>query len=102
MKIILLLLISTISSANDFVNFFNKVENLTADFVQTVDGKSPSSGTLYFARPDSIKWHTQKPDEHILMLNNNIITSYDIWLQSANLVPYQPNELIEIFINKPD
>ena len=85
---------------NEFIDFFSRVEGFQANFVQEIDGKK-SSGVVSFTRPKNLKWHTRVPDEKVLMLSGGRITSYDAWLQSANIIPYQENELVEYLTTPP-
>lgn len=85
---------------NDFAYFFSTTPNFQADFTQKVDGKI-TTGVLSIMSPKHIKWHTKQPDEKILMLSAGKITSYDVWLQSANIIDYKPNTLIELLATPP-
>lgn len=99
-QLILLCTLSFNIFANDFEDFFSKVESFRADFTQEINGKT-TSGVLYFSRPKLLKWHTTKPDEIVLLLNDKQITYYDVWLQSANIVSYKKHNLIEIITTNP-
>jgi outer membrane lipoprotein-sorting protein len=100
-KIITLLLIFASNAfANDFISFFNQTSSLQADFIQEIDGEE-TSGVFSFERPKSLKWHTKKPDEKILMLRDGKITLYDEWLLSANIVDYKHNDLVEYLTTEP-
>jgi outer membrane lipoprotein-sorting protein len=85
---------------NEFVDFFSNIDSFRADFTQDIEGEI-TRGVVSFARPKSIKWHTFSPDEKVLMLADNKITSYDVWLQVANIIDYQYNKLVEYLTTKP-
>ena len=61
---------------NEFEDFFNSFETLSADFIQQIhtDEKKPltqTSGYLRFKRPVSFIWQTRSPIKQTLLLNNH-------------------------------
>ncbi|SFV85729.1 Outer membrane lipoprotein carrier protein LolA [hydrothermal vent metagenome] len=73
-----------------FTDFFNKLESLKADFSQSVYGAgdifiSEASGKFTFQRPQQLRWHTTKPSDQILILNNNEQWLVDTELEQAVL-----------------
>ncbi len=101
MKTIILLLLSTQIFANDYVNFFNKINSFSANFTQTIDGNQSSAGEMFFLRKNKIKWHIKTPNEQILLLNNGKFINYDIELEQAVIKNYNNNKLLRYIITKP-
>ena len=102
-KIIILVLFfhnAFASEHNEFVEFFENIDSFNADFIQDIDNKK-TSGVVSFMRPKNLKWHTTKPDEKTLMLTGGKITFYDEWLQTANIVNYVHNDLVEYLTTTP-
>lgn len=94
---------------NQFADFFNVVESLTADFSQTTYNAefvltNSTLGSLAFQRPQQLRWHTTKPSEQILLLNDNKLWQIDTELEQAVLQEKKDLSKTPLywFINKPD
>ncbi len=75
---------------NEFNNFFNSFESLSANFKQhTLSEPGALIGTTYgsvlLKRPKQLLWHTKTPSEQILSLNNNELWIVDTELEQASL-----------------
>lgn len=94
---------------NQFSEFFNHLESLSANFVQhtySEDGTliNTASGSLLFNRPKQLKWHTTQPNEQILLLQNNELWLVDVELEQASLQKIQNLSETPLYwlINKPN
>ena len=101
--------ISDNSKTNQFFEFFNSVESLKANFSQTVYDEgftliSSTSGSFAFQRPQKLLWHTKKPNDQILLLNNNELWQIDTELEQAVLQEKKDLAKTPLYwlINKPD
>jgi outer membrane lipoprotein carrier protein len=98
-----------LSERNQFAEFFNSVESLSANFSQTVysdgfDLLSSTSGNFAFQRPQKLRWHTIKPSEQILLFNNdNELWQIDTELEQAILKKTKDLSKTPLYwlINKP-
>lgn len=101
---------TTLSTTNNqFSHFFNALTSLKADFIQTTyDEKGvligTISGSFIFNRPKQLRWHTNTPNEQILLLNNNELWLIDIELEQASLQKLQDLSQTPLYwlINKPN
>jgi len=109
--LLVLLWINTAISANNnqFDDFFNALESLSADFNQTTYSDTRvllnnASGRFSFKRPQQLRWHTTKPNEQILLLNNNEFWLIDVELEQASLQVNQDLSQTPLYwlINKPE
>ena len=109
--LLVLLWINTAISANNnqFDDFFNALESLSADFNQTTYSDTGillnnASGRFAFKRPQQLRWHTTKPNEQILLLNNNEFWLIDVELEQASLQVNQDLSQTPLYwlINKPE
>ncbi len=89
---LLVLCFSSLSIAqpkNQFNQFFNGFDSLSANFEQTVyDDNSliaSNQGEIQFKRPQQLIWHIQTPNDQILLLNNNELWLIDNELEQASL-----------------
>ncbi len=96
-------------SNNQFVDFFNTVRSLTADFTQATynaefELTSSMSGNLMFQRPQQLRWHTTSPSEQILLLNNNELWQVDTELEQAVLQKTKDLSKTPLYwlVNKPE
>jgi outer membrane lipoprotein carrier protein len=82
---------SSLSIANnDFSDFFNSFETLSANFKQqTIDENNSllasTTGYFKFKRPMQFIWKTQQPIEQTLLLNNNQLWLVDHELEQASI-----------------
>ncbi|CAC9616413.1 hypothetical protein [uncultured Gammaproteobacteria bacterium] len=81
---------TALSERNQFSEFFNSVESLSANFSQTVYDEgynllSSTTGSFTFQRPQQLRWHTTQPNEQILLLNNDKLWLIDTELEQAVL-----------------
>ncbi len=93
---------------NQFNDFFNALDSLSADFKQNTYSDTntlvaTSSGQLLFNRPQQLRWHTTQPNEQILLLNNNELWLIDTELEQATLQKIQEISQTPLYwlINKP-
>jgi outer membrane lipoprotein carrier protein len=75
---------------NDFVDFFNSFETISANFnQQTIDENNSllasTTGYFKFKRPMQFIWKTQQPIEQTLLLNNNQLWLVDHELEQASI-----------------
>jgi outer membrane lipoprotein carrier protein len=90
---LLVLCFSSLSIAqpkNQFNQFFNGFDSLSANFEQSVydDNNNliaSNQGEIQFKRPQQLIWHTQTPNDQILLLNNNELWLIDNELEQASL-----------------
>ena len=115
MKIKLFILISALwanialGERNQFAEFFNSANSLSASFSQAVYDESfnllsSTTGTFAFQRPQQLRWHTKQPNGQILLLNNNDMWTIDIELEQAVLQKITDFSKTPLYwlINKPD
>ena len=74
---------------NDFSNFFNSFDTLSANFAQqTYSGTNAplakTSGHLRFKRPNQFIWQTESPIAQTLLLTDNELWLIDDELEQAN------------------
>lgn len=100
---------TALAEKNQFSTFFNSLESLKANFTQTVYTVgdifiSEASGTFIFQRPQQLRWHTTKPSDQVLLLNNNELWLIDTELEQAVLQKTQDfsKTLLYWLINKPN
>ncbi|MDC9714833.1 MAG: outer-membrane lipoprotein carrier protein LolA [Gammaproteobacteria bacterium] len=113
-KIFLLVLSSlwtnvALSERNQFSDFFNSVESLSANFSQTIYDEglallSSTTGNFSFQRPQQLRWNTTTPNEQILLLNNDELWQIDVELEQAILQQTKDFSKTPLYwlINKPD
>jgi outer membrane lipoprotein carrier protein len=85
------LLLSThfvFAQQNEFNQFFNNFETLSANFEQYTFGENgerlaKTMGNLTFKRPKQLIWQTTTPNEQTLLLNNNDMWLIDFELEQA-------------------
>ncbi len=101
--------ISGNSKTNQFFEFFNSVESLKANFSQTVYDEgftliSSTTGSFAFQRPKKLFWHTKKPNDQILLLNNHELWQIDTELEQAVLQEKKDLSKTPLYwlINRPD
>ena len=94
---------------NEFEDFFNSFETLSADFIQQIhtDEKKPltqTSGYLRFKRPASFIWQTRSPIKQTLLLNN-----HELWLVDTELEQASQRAMTELedtplywLLNRPE
>lgn len=94
---------------NQFYDFFDTLNSLKADFIQTTFNDKnvliyTASGALIFNRPNQLRWHTTTPNEQTLLLNNNELWLVDIELEQAVLQKSQDLSKTPLYwlINKPN
>lgn len=99
---------ATSANSNQFDIFFNGLESLNANFNQTTYSDTRvllnnASGRFTFKRPKQLRWHTTKPNEHILLLNSNELWLIDVELEQAILQKNQDLSQTPLYwlINKP-
>ncbi len=85
---LLVLLLTSNTFANEFDVFINSFKSYEADFKQKVFSENGSlkqitEGEMSLMRPSLFLWHTKKPYEQILLINNNDIWLYDVDLDQA-------------------
>ncbi|CAC9958126.1 hypothetical protein [uncultured Gammaproteobacteria bacterium] len=97
------------SERNQFSEFFNSIESLSANFSQTIYDEgltllSATTGNFSFQRPQQLHWHTVSPNEQILLLNNDELWQIDIELEQAILQQTKDFSKTPLYwlINKPD
>lgn len=81
---------SLANANNEFHDFFNTVETLSANFNQQTLSESGqiianTSGYLKFKRPAQFVWQTHQPIEQTLVLNNNELWLVDQELEQASM-----------------
>ena len=97
----------TAQADNSFVSFFNNFDSLSGEFKQeTYDENqtliSYGSGTWRFKKPKQLFWHTYKPSEQILLINNHEIWLIDMDLEQAALQNINVDKTpLYWLINKP-
>lgn len=67
-------------------------ERFSANFSQQVydeQGKpmQSASGTMQLSRPDRFRWHTQVPDESLIISNGTDVWMYDPFVEQVTIVP---------------
>lgn len=77
------------SANNEFSDFFNSLETLSADFSQQTYNDSGellnnTSGYFHFKRPAQFVWQTQTPIQQMLLLTNNELWLIDTELEQAS------------------
>ena len=94
---------------NEFEDFFNSFETLSADFIQQIhtDEKKPltqTSGYLRFKRPVSFIWQTRSPIKQTLLFNN-----HELWLVDTELEQASQRAMTELketplywLLNRPE
>ncbi len=107
--VLLAIFTNHVQANNQFKDFFNSFDRLSADFKQTTHNEfnvliGTTSGTLSFNRPTQLRWHTTFPNEQILLLNNNELWLVDIELEQATLERTTDLTQTPLYwlINKPD
>ncbi len=80
----------SLAQANQFTQFFNSFDTLSANFKQRVYDNNhqlitQNQGKLQFKRPQHLIWHTQTPNDQTLLLNNNELWFIDTELEQASL-----------------
>ncbi len=75
---------------NDFTDFFNSTESLSAEFNQNTFDEyqqliASSKGTIWFKRPQQLLWHTHSPNDQKLLLTANELWLIDTELEQASL-----------------
>jgi len=81
---------TALSERNQFSEFFNSIESLSANFSQTVYDDSynllsKTTGNFTFQRPQKLRWHTTQPNEQTLLLSNDELWLIDTELEQAVL-----------------
>jgi len=106
---LLLALTNHAQANNQFNDFFNSFDRLSANFKQTTHNEfgaliNTSSGTLTFSRPRQLRWHTMHPNEQILLLNHNELWLVDVELEQATLQKTTDLSKTPLYwlVNKPD
>jgi outer membrane lipoprotein carrier protein len=99
----------TFAQTNEFSQFFNHFETLSADFKQYTFGVQGTkttqiTGNLIFKRPRQLIWQTKTPNEQTLLLNDKKMWLVDFELEQA--VQQETNNLdvtpLYWLINRPD
>ena len=101
--IIILLLLTTNSFADDKANLFkNYIENLnsmSSNFIQfDKNSGNMSEGVFYIQKPDKVKFEYTNPFRTLLIANGKIVTYYDIDLDEISTIPTKSTP-IAIFMN---
>lgn len=94
---------------NEFEDFFNSFDTLSADFTQQIYNNTQTplnqtSGYLRFKRPASFIWQTHLPIEQTLLLNN-----HELWLVDTELEQASQRAMTELedtplywLLNRPE
>ncbi|MDC9726969.1 MAG: outer membrane lipoprotein chaperone LolA [Candidatus Thioglobus sp.] len=97
------------SANNEFRDFFNTVETLSANFnQQTLDESGQvianTSGYLKFKRPAQFVWQTKQPIDQTLLLNNNELWLIDHELEQASMrnIDELKNTPLYWLLNRPE
>jgi len=101
--------IAVAATNNQFYDFFNTLNSLKANFIQTTfDDKDvliyTAAGSLIFNHPKQLRWHTTTPNEQTLLLNNNELWLVDAELEQAVLQKSKDLSKTPLYwlINKPN
>ncbi|RUA04828.1 MAG: hypothetical protein DSY43_05800 [Gammaproteobacteria bacterium] len=97
------------AAKTQFSDYFNNLNSLKADFTQSVYTAGDifireTAGNFSFQRPQQLRWHTIKPSEQTLLLNNNELWMIDTELEQAVLQKNQDFSKTPLYwlINKPN
>ncbi|BAS67078.1 LolA family protein [Bathymodiolus septemdierum thioautotrophic gill symbiont] len=97
------------AAKTQFSDYFNNLNSLKADFTQSVYTAgdifiSETAGNFSFQRPQQLRWHTIKPSEQTLLLNNNELWMIDTELEQTVLQKNQDFSKTPLYwlINKPN
>ena len=101
---------SSLSIANnEFSDFFNSFETLSADFNQKTTDEhgaivASTTGYLKFKRPAQFIWQTQQPIDQTLLLNNNELWLIDHELEQASMrnIDELKNTPLYWLLNRPE
>lgn len=92
---VLLLSASSVAQADARADLQKKLatfDNYSADFSQQVfdeqgEQMQKANGTMQLARPDRFRWHTQAPDESVIVSNGQDVWMYDPFVEQVSIAP---------------
>lgn len=74
---------------SNLINKLNKINYLSGNFVQDVldeegNALQQGRGTLAIAKPNQVRWHTQEPDETLIVSDGSTLWFFDPFIEQVS------------------